>query len=86
MRIPRIVYHTAKRFAHLALWAIMGVAVGYLVPIWLDFVDQYLGNIWYGVAFIAIAVILFFSYLMAKLDTEREKRVQARIFSELSKD
>lgn len=86
MEIPSIVKHTARRFLVISIWVIAGGVIGYLFPIWINFCQEQFGSAFYGLIPVALVPMLWFSYSIAKLDVEREKRRNGRVLDELSRE
>lgn len=81
-----LAYHTARRFASMALWTVAFVLVLTAIPHVLQFSDDYLGSSWYALIVMLLSFMLYISYKIAKLDVSMEERRSERVFDELSKD
>ena len=86
MQIPSIAKHTARRFFSISCWAAVGGLIGYLLPKWFVFCQEQFGNGLYGLIPVALIPMLWFSYMAAKHDVERENRRNDRVLDVLRKD
>lgn len=86
MKIPSILLHTAKRFAVMAICVAAGISVAMFLPVLFQFSNDHFGSSLYAVSILIVAVMLYFSYQIAKLDVEQEKRRQARVLASLKSE
>ena len=86
MAIPSIVEHTAKRFVSLLTFMATGALISVAILYAVDLSEKYLGSGIYAILAAVLILAMVASYYVARNDVEDEKRMQARILRELSKD
>ena len=86
MAIPRVVYFTVKRFGSLCLWVLVGIVLGSVLGMAIQYSMQVLDNPWPPIAFMFLLMCAVACYNVAQLDVEREKREHDRVLDALSKE